>query len=253
VSRPDELEAAVNAASWRLVGAVHTDRGPVRRENQDAFRLIRLEGPALGLIVADGMGGQNGGREAAEAAVAAATVRLALPGHGDGLLRAAIDLANEAVAGVRRSLGGNPGTTMVAAVMSGGDLTVANTGDSRAYLVRAGGALQLTADHSMVAEEVRAGRLDAKAARSDPRRNYITRALLGDPVEPDLTHTSLEPGDVVLLCTDGLWGSLEDAEIGRLLSAGVAPAEAVRRIVAAALAAGSTDNVTALVARVDPA
>jgi protein phosphatase len=72
-------------------------------------------------------------------------------------------------------------------------------------------------------------------------------------VEPDLTHTSLEPGDVVLLCTDGLWGSLEDAEIGRLLSAGVAPAEAVRRIVAAALAAGSTDNVTALVARVDPA
>jgi protein phosphatase len=253
VTQPDDQEVAVNAASWRLLGAVHTDRGPVRKENQDAFGLVPLEGDGLGLIVADGMGGQSGGREAAEAAVAAASVRLTMPGEGDALLRAVLDLANEAVAGIRRSLGGNPGTTMVAAVMAGGTLTVANAGDSRAYLVRAGAARQLTADHSVVADQVRAGLIGAEEARRDPRRNYITRALLGEPVEPDLTQTSVEAGDVVLLCTDGLWGSLEDPEIARILGGGATPAVAAREVVDAALAAGSTDNVTALVVRVDPA
>jgi protein phosphatase len=142
---------------------------------------------------------------------------------------------------------------MVAAFVSPGRLAVANAGDSRAYLIRGGVARQLTEDHSLVADQVRAGRLGAAEARHDPRRNYVTRALLGDPVVADVTRTETAAGDVVLLCSDGLWGALEDAEIASLLSGGPDLMEAARRIVAAALAAGATDNVTAVVARVDPA
>ncbi len=244
-------ELAVQAGGWRLSGAGATDCGPVRRENQDAFRLVPLDGAGLGLILADGMGGQSGGREAAEAAVAGAAGRLGAPGGGDDRLREAIAVANAAVAGVRLQLGGNPGTTMVAAVIEGGRLTLAHAGDSRAYLLRDGEATQLTADHSLTGERVRAGTLDAETARHDPRRNYVTRALLGDPVEPDLAALALISGDVVVLCTDGLWEPLTDGQIDGLAGGDAAPLEGARRLVAAALAAGATDNVTAVVARLD--
>ncbi len=246
-----QAEAAVQAGAWRLIGAGATDRGPVRRENQDAFRLVPLGVAGLGLILADGMGGQSGGREAAEAAVAGAADRLGAQGGGDERLLEAVAAANAAVAGVRLQLGGNPGTTMVAAVIEGGRLTLAHAGDSRAYLLRDGEATQLTADHSVTGERVRAGILDPETARHDPRRNYVTRALLGDPVEPDVAEMALLSGDVVVLCTDGLWEPLTDGQIAGLAGGDVAPAEGSRRLVAAALAAGATDNVTAVVARLD--
>ena len=255
-------ELAVQAGAWRLSGAGATDCGPVRRENQDAFRLVSVDGTGLGLILADGMGGQSGGREAAEAAVAGAADRLGVPGAGaagrlevpggdDERLREVIAVANAAVGGVRLQLGGNPGTTMVAAVIEGGRLTLAHAGDSRAYLLRDGEATQLTADHSLTGERVRAGTLDAEAARHDPRRNYVTRALLGDPVEPDVAELALISGDVVVLCTDGLWEPLTDGQIAGLAGGDVGPVEGSQRLVAAALAAGATDNVTAVVARID--
>jgi protein phosphatase len=277
-------ELAVQAGAWRLSGAGATDCGPKRRENQDAFRLVALDGAGLGLILADGMGGQSGGREAAEAAVAGAADRLGAPGGGaaghfgapvagaagqlgapvagaadrlgapgggDGRLREVIAVANAAVAQVRLQLGGNPGTTMVVAVIEAGRLTLAHAGDSRAYLLRDGEATQLTADHSVTGERVRAGTLDAETARHDPRRNYVTRALLGDPVEPDVAELALISGDVVVLCTDGLWEPLTDGQIDGLAGGDAAPAEGARRLVDAALAAGATDNVTAVVARLD--
>jgi protein phosphatase len=243
---------AVVAGPWRLGGAAASARGPVRQENQDAFRLVGLEGIGLGLILADGMGGHSGGGEAAAAAVGAAGERLAAPDGGDGLLREAMALANQAVGEVRRQLGGSPGTTMIVAMISAGRLALAHAGDSRAYLIRGGTAVQLTSDHSVTGERVRAGTLDPEAARHDPRRNYVTRALLGDPVEPDLVETAIGAGDLVLLCSDGLWEPLADQEIARLAEAAASPEEASRRLVEAALAAGSTDNVTAVVARVDP-
>jgi protein phosphatase len=243
--------AAITAGPWRLAAGAATARGPVRQENQDAFRLVGLEGVGMGLILADGMGGHSGGGEAAAAAVTAAAERLAAQGGGDDRLREAVSLANDAVGDVRRQLGGNPGTTMVAALISGGRLSLAHAGDSRAYLVRAGAAIQLTADHSVTGERVRAGTLDPETARHDPRRNYVTRALLGDPVEPDLSETALAAGDVVVLCSDGLWEPIADADIARLAGGGASPGEASRQLVEAALAAGSTDNVTALVVRVE--
>lgn len=244
-------QAAVQAGAWRLLGAGATDCGPVRQENQDVFRLVPLDGAGLGLILADGMGGHSGGREAAEAAVASAAERLGAERGGDDRVREAVSVANVAVAGVRRQLGGNPGTTMVAVVIEEGRLTLAHAGDSRAYLVRDGEATQLTHDHSVTGERVRAGTLDPETARHDPRRNYVTRALLGDPVEPDVAEMPLVSGDVVVLCTDGLWEPLTDGQIAGLAGGDVTPAEGSQRLVAAALAAGATDNVTAVVARLD--
>ncbi|MGD1054203.1 MAG: PP2C family serine/threonine-protein phosphatase [Candidatus Dormibacteria bacterium] len=243
-------EVAVQAGAWSLIGAGATDRGPVRAENQDCFRLVPHGSAGLGLLLADGMGGHSGGREAAEAAVSGAADRLAAPG-GEEQLREALAVANAAVAGVRLQLGGNPGTTMVAAVIEEGRLTLAHAGDSRAYLVRDGEAAQLTSDHSLTGERVRAGTLDPETARHDPRRNYVTRALLGDPVQPDVSGMELISGDVVVLCTDGLWEPLTDGQIAGLAGGDVGPVEGSQRLVAAALAAGATDNVTAVVARID--
>jgi protein phosphatase len=252
MSAPGAGGAAVDAGPWHLTGAGASECGPVRRQNQDAFRVVPLPGVGLGLILADGMGGQSGGAEAATAAVAAAAQRLEVA-HGTTGLRDAVSDANLAVAEVRRQIGGNPGTTLVAALVEGGRLVLAHAGDSRAYLVRDGEAVQLTDDHSLTGERVRAGTLDPEAARHDPRRNYVTRALLGDPVEPDLSETPLRAGDVVVLCTDGLWEPLTDAEIAVLAGDGRALDEAARRLVDAALAAGSADNVTGVLARLAPA
>ena len=121
-------EVAVQAGAWSLIGAGATDRGPVRAENQDCFRLVPHGSAGLGLLLADGMGGHSGGREAAEAAVSGAADRLAAPG-GEEQLREALAVANAAVAGVRLQLGGNPGTTMVAAVIEEGRLTLAHAGE----------------------------------------------------------------------------------------------------------------------------
>ena len=207
----------------------------------------------MGLILADGMGGHSGGGEAAQAAVAAAAERLAEPDGGGDRLREAISLANDAVAGVRRLLGGNPGTTMIAAVVAGGRLTLAHVGDSRAYLLRGGEATQLTSDHSLTGEQVRAGTLAPEAARHDPRRNYVTRALLGDPVEPDVAELAPRP-PATWWCSaaTGSGSPSPTREIAGLAGAPAAPGAASRQLVDAALAAGSTDNVTAVVARLDP-
>lgn len=233
-----------------MVAAAATDRGPVRRENQDVFRLLVIAGRGLGLVLADGMGGHNGGREAAEAAVEAAAARLQRAGAGQEDLRAVVRAANAAVASVRTELGGSPGTTMEVSLLTPHLLTLGHVGDSRAYHLRSGAARTLTMDHSVTGDRVRAGLLTPEAARTDPRRNYITRALLGDPVEPDIVEMEMAPGDAVLLCSDGLWASLSEERIQELV-AGADPQRAARALVAAALDAGSTDNVTAVLARLD--
>jgi serine/threonine protein phosphatase PrpC len=237
---------------WRMTAAAATDRGPMRRENQDAFRLLSIEDRGLGLVLADGMGGHNGGREAAEAAVAAAAAGLQGAGTTGEDLRAVLAAANAAVGSVRAELGGNPGTTMVVGMLTRRRLGLGHVGDSRAYLLRSGAARPLTMDHSVTGERVRAGLLSPEQARVDPRRNYVTRALLGDPVEPDIVEAEIAPGEAVLLCSDGLWAPLSDERIEELMAGGD-PQWAVRALVSAALEAGSTDNVTAVLARVEVA
>ncbi len=236
--------------------AAVSDRGGVRAENQDAALLVELDAvPGCVLVVADGMGGHPDGRVAAELATRTAAEALRAAEEPPAALAAAVAAANLAIGerAVPDERGRSLGTTLVVAVVSGGRASLANVGDSRAYLVRRGVATQVSVDHSWVAEQVRAGILTEEEAVRHPRRSRVTRALLGATVEPDLFEVAMRPGDVLLLCSDGLWESLPAARIGELLDQPAVPVDALAAgLVDAALAAGSTDNVTAAVLRALP-
>ncbi len=236
----------------RLEIAGITDRGPVRAQNQDVWDAKLLpDGVSAVLALGDGMGGHSGGLEAAEAAVTAATGVLSADGTADAaaMLRRAVDEASRSVGGVRQTIGGNPGTTLVLAVITGAHATVANVGDSRGYLIRGGTATQVTDDHSWAAGQVRAGALSSEEARHHPRRNLIERAVLGDAVEADVFEIDALPGDVLLLCSDGLWEPLADAALAELIAAPDPLGVSLTRACDAALAGGGTDNVTIVAAR----
>jgi PPM family protein phosphatase len=247
--------ARVHDGRRDLEAAAVSDRGGVRAENQDAAVLVELEGaPGCAAVVADGMGGHPDGRLAADVASGAAAEVLRPAPDPAGALADAVDAANRAIGerAVPDERGRSLGTTLVAAVVSGGRASVANVGDSRAYLVRAGVATQLSVDHSWVAEQVRAGILSDEEALRHPRRSRVTRALLGEPVEPDLFEVSMRDGDVLLLCSDGLWDSLPAQRIAALIGGEGALDTLVGALVDAALDAGSTDNVTAAAVRALP-
>jgi serine/threonine protein phosphatase PrpC len=224
-----------------------SDVGRVRSDNQDRDLLA----PPL-IAVADGMGGHLGGGTAAGMAVDA------LRGVGSTTdptaLLAALKEANRAIA---RAATGNPdltgmGTTATAALLEDGILYLVHVGDSRAYLIREGRIIQVTQDHSVVAEMVRRGTLAADAAESHPARHVITRALGVDAdIDIDAMRVDLEPGDVVLLCTDGLSGPVTDDEMLEVVEAALTLEDAAELLVQRANAAGGPDNVTVVLARVD--
>jgi len=234
--------------AYEVAAATHI--GPVRKENQDAFAATPLGGDAgIGLIVADGMGGLPGGLEAAEAAVAAALDVLAAGEAGRNTLVAAVEAANRAVGGVRSEIGGQPGTTLTIAAVHARRAVIGHAGDSRAYLVRGAAASVLTSDHSWVGEQVRAGSLDPGSERRHPRRNVITRAVMGDQLEPEVLSVELIAGDLLMLCSDGFWEPLSDDDIATLLDTPGPLTAVVERAAQAALDAGATDNVTLVALR----
>jgi PPM family protein phosphatase len=230
-----------------------TDRGPVRTQNQDVWDArIGAGGRTAVLALADGMGGHKGGLESAEAAVQAAMIVLTGfdPSSGTATtLRRAVAVANDAVAVARESIGGNPGTTLVLAIIDGAHASIANVGDSRAYLISGASVTQLTDDHSWAAGQVRLGALDAEAARHHQKRNLIERAVMGDTVEADIFEVDASPGDVLLLCSDGLWEPLSDQALGAIVATPDRLGVALTRACDAALAGGGTDNVTIVAAR----
>lgn len=230
--------------------AACSDRGPVRQENQDAWAVRPMDANGAVVVLADGMGGHADGAMAAYLAVTATTSRLAACADPHGGLAAAVADANDAIA-QRRAARGGPvsGTTLVAAVVHEGRASVVNVGDSRAYLVRAGVARQVSLDHSWVAEQVRSGALSPQAAATDQRRNVLTRALTGDPIEADGFSVDMESGDVLLLCSDGVWGVVDDAEIAAAAGGVGSLVAGLEALIDLALAAGSTDNVTAVACR----
>lgn len=224
-----------------------SDVGRVRSDNQDRDLLA----PPL-IAVADGMGGHLGGGTAAGMAVDA------LRGVGSTTdptaLLAALKEANRAIA---RAATDDPdltgmGTTATAALLEDGILYLVHVGDSRAYLIREGRIIQVTQDHSVVAEMVRRGALSADAAESHPARHVITRALGVDAdIDIDALRVDLEPGDVVLLCTDGLSGPVTNDEMLGVVQASLTLEDAAEQLVQRANAAGGPDNVTVVLARVD--
>ncbi len=200
-----------------------TDIGKKRKLNQDFVYVS--ETPVGNLpnlfIVADGMGGHNAGDFASKCAVETMVreIRGCFEKNPVRILGKAIRAANDQIrrrAKEDASLYGM-GTTVVVATVLGHYLQLANVGDSRLYIIN-DQIRQITRDHSLVEEMVRMGGIDRETARNHPDKNIITRAIGGlDTVEIDFFNEELHPGDLVLLCSDGLTNMLEDAEIGRIL------------------------------------
>ncbi|MFJ2935145.1 MerR family transcriptional regulator [Streptomyces sp. NPDC087219] len=228
--------------------AVRLDRGLVRTAQQDAAHA----GPHL-LAVADGYG-PEGGRAASAAVGALEAVPPPAPSAraGDVLnaLEDAVRAADGAVSGLAES-----GTTLTAAVWTGGRLALAHVGDSRAYLLRDGALVRLTRDHTVVQALVDAGELDPAEAADRPDRALLLKALDGGdvPPEPELGVHETRPGDRYLLCTDGLSAVAPADDIRRALAAGVGPDEAAGALVALVRGLGAPDNVACVVADVVPA
>ena len=237
--------AARNEGEGHRVAQGISHPGTVRTRNEDAF----VDRSDIGLwAVADGAGGHDAGDVASAAAVAAlaaipaglsaaevlAQVRLRLDAvHGD-LQRRAASSANGAIAA----------TTVVVLMARGDHFACLWAGDSRAYLLRDGAMSQVTHDHSLVQEMVESGMLAPDEAEGHPQANIITRAVGSqDALELDKVTGRLQPGDMLLLCTDGLFKALRESEIAQMLVAGNGP----ERLLERAIQAGARDNVTALV------
>ena len=236
-----------------------------RDENQDVAAALALS-PAAGgeaedflLVVADGMGGHPAGDIASQ--IAMKTLIDAFPALPEGdiglALKQAYRRANEMVfqEGEAEPTQTGMGTTMTSALLHGRYATVANVGDSRAYLLRGDSLTQVTRDHTFVSDEVAQGRITAEAARSDPRRNRLTHALGTHPkLEsklPDIFELTLLPGDRLLICSDGLYDVLDDLDIRRALL-GQDPGDASSQLVEMAKQRGTHDNATAVVAAAIP-
>ena len=221
-----------------------TDTGRRRRHNEDAYV---CEPPLF--AVADGMGGAQAGELASRLAAAALEER-ARDRRGTEAL---VDLVREANARVYQRAIEDPtaagmGTTVTVALADPdrGTVAIGHVGDSRAYVVRGEGLEQLTADHSLVAELERSGRLTPEEARVHPQRSVITRALGTEAdVEVDTLTVESTPGDLYLLCSDGLFTMLEDGDILAVVeSAERDPVRVARALIDAANRAGGEDNVT---------
>jgi PPM family protein phosphatase len=225
--------------------AAATDTGRRRETNEDFFQIK----PPL-FVIADGLGGHKAGDVAARMAVEVFDEHFAGEGGGTGGLRGAVVAANRAVfekASTEPGLTGM-GTTLTAMVAGEGSVQIAHVGDSRAYLLRGGELEQITRDQTVVERLVRQGQLAPEEVESHPRRSMLEKAVGVEPqVEPDLYVVDIEPGDRMLLCTDGLTGMVAEEEIAEILEGEEDPEKACEKLVKAALSAGGTDNVTALV------
>jgi serine/threonine protein phosphatase PrpC len=232
--------------------AFRSDTGRQRNANEDSF-FVR----APIFVVADGMGGAQAGEVASKAAADAFDVDL--PDEPpERVLRETILAANRRIHELARAdpSRAGMGTTLTAAIVSAEreEVAIGHVGDSRAYRLRAGKLEQLTRDHSLVEEMRRKGQLTDAQAEDHPQRSIITRALGPEPeVEPDLQTVPVAPGDVFLICSDGLTTMLGEEEIAKLLGGASSMEAAVRALVDEANRAGGRDNITALAFRLEDA
>lgn len=263
--------------------AGHTDRGHVRETNEDHHLvtpplLARRAEPTSSdvdaqlLVVADGMGGHVAGERASGIAVRTAGSTL-LPAlewlplacstedHFEtcvlGEMRRVVERAH---AKIREEEALQPeltgmGTTLTMAYRHGARLFIAHVGDSRCYVLRGGQLMQITHDHTLVSEMIRAGLLSSVDEAQRSIRSVLTNALGGgaESVKVETHRLQLQAGDMVLLCSDGLTGMISDVEIAAILGAYPDVQEAAERLVSVANEAGGQDNITAVVARCEAA
>jgi protein phosphatase len=232
-----------------------TDKGKVRKTNQDDFAIGNLPGGVSYAVVCDGMGGANGGNVASSTA-AEIISECIVKGYSPtldvqeikNLLTVSIGKANTAVYEMSRkdsSLFGM-GTTVVACIAGNSSLTVAHAGDSRAYIV-GDGIKQLTRDHSVVQEMIENGKITLDEALAHPQKNIITRALgVEEGLDIDFNVLDFAPCSAVLICTDGLTNLVVDETIEAVIKE-AAPEECAERLVNMANENGGSDNITVVV------
>jgi PPM family protein phosphatase len=232
--------------------AFRTDTGRQRSENEDS---LFVRAPIF--VVADGMGGAQAGEVASKAA-AEAFDRDLPEAPPERILRETIEAANHQIHELARSdpSRAGMGTTITAAIVNAAseEVGIGHVGDSRAYRLREGKLERLTRDHSLVEEMRRKGQITDAQAEDHPQRSIITRALGPEPeVEVDVQTVPAAPGDVFLLCSDGLTTMVDEERIAAVLKKSGSMVEAVRTLVDEANRAGGRDNITALAFRLEDA
>jgi PPM family protein phosphatase len=219
-------------------------------DDADFARLGRLA------VVADGMGGCEGGQFASRIAVETVEEVYSMSGNSDPQQRL-LEGFHEAHTRIQQRARENPGlhgmgTTMTVCAVVGNHLYYAHIGDSRLYLLRAGKLHVVTHDHSLVSRLVETGIIRAEDADNHPQKHVLTAAVgIAEENQPDSSDAPvpLEKADVLLICTDGLWGQVSDPEMEQILASQQAPAEACRSLVQLAKDRGGPDNITLLIAR----
>lgn len=229
-----------------------TDRGLKRRNNEDAYFVIPEDKVYM---IADGLGGYNSGEVASRQTVSLLADRIKenpiAQVQGTENIR---DYLVNAIKEVNKKIWlmaasneeyKNMATTLVLVYIHRKQAYIANVGDSRAYLFRKSELVQLTEDHSIVAEMVKAGQIEKEEARRHPERNQITRAIgAEETVIPNIYEVRIEKDDMILLCTDGLYGELSDDKIVDILKRSENMSEACTDLVTEANRAGGNDNIT---------
>lgn len=249
-----------------LAAMASRDIGRVRETNQDSALALITTLPREGsdmtvglFIVADGMGGHHGGEIASRLAVRTIVHQvlseLILPTLDETmgealqpLMISAVQAANRAIWEHGQAMGSDMGTTCTAVLLVGNGLYIAHVGDSRAYLYEPGGLRQLTTDHSTVGRLIQLGQLDPSEAREHPLRNQLYRTIGQQPQVPvDFLYQPIGVSSHLLLCSDGLWGMVDDGHIQQALSRSPWPQDACNELIALANLAGGDDNISAVV------
>lgn len=238
--------------------AAVTDLGCIRTNNEDSYG---YDAEQQLYVVCDGMGGRAAGEVASGMAVRTLIESFASSGSttpegealpiANRLVQAIVD-ANQAVreAGAENLELRTMGTTLVCACLDGDRAVIGNVGDSRAYLIRNGNCLQITQDHSLLAEALRTGGLSLESAVASSLQSVITRAIgVEDTVEPDLFAAQLEPGDVLLLASDGLTRYAHDQELLAAVEGAADLAAACKTLIDFANQSGGADNITCILLR----
>jgi len=248
-----ETLRGTDSGSPARVGGL-TDVGRVREFNEDNLHWEALDDHASLYAVADGMGGHDRGEVASQVAVDTLfeMARVGLPEVSERqptllreLMRDFMQSANRAVITKGEEHNSNMGTTLCAALVQKDHAIISNVGDSRVYLMRQGQLIRISQDHSLVGFLETLGELTPAEARTHPSGNILVRSIGSVPeVEVDVFHVETEEGDRILLCSDGLWGEVEDHEIAATLIATEDCQEACVELVDMANEAGGKDNST---------
>ncbi|MEC1541646.1 protein-serine/threonine phosphatase PrpC [Bacillus subtilis] len=239
-----------------MLTALKTDTGKIRQHNEDDAGIFKGKDEFILAVVADGMGGHLAGDVASKMAVKAmgekwneAKTIPTAPSECEKWLIEQILSVNSKIydhAQAHEECQGM-GTTIVCALFTGKTVSVAHIGDSRCYLLQDGDFVQVTEDHSLVNELVRTGEISREDAEHHPRKNVLTKALGTDQsVSIDTRSFDIEPGDKLLLCSDGLTNKVEGTELKDILQSDSAPQEKVNLLVDKANQNGGEDNITAV-------